>query len=148
MTTYNLSANEKGRIVVEEKEEGLRYDEGKIRLDLIPPEWIWGLGQVLTVGAIKYAERNWEKGMKWSRVVGSLLRHVYKFIGGERYDKDTGCHHMYMAAWNCCTLATYDTRGVGENDLPGFKKAPLDASLVENPISNKPGSFVFYNKEK
>jgi len=30
---------------------GLRYDEGKLRLDLIPLEWYEALGAVMTVGA-------------------------------------------------------------------------------------------------
>ena len=95
---------------------GIRLDDGKVRLDLIPPEWIWALGQVLTSGAAKYAERNWELGMKWGRVIGPLLRHTMKFICGERYDPETGNHHMAMAAWNCLALMSYDLRKIGEDD--------------------------------
>lgn len=109
---------------------GLRFNIGKNALDLIPVEWTWGLGMVLTRGAIKYAVRNWERGMKWSYLVGCAFRHTIKFICGERYDKETGCHHMFMAAWNCCALATYDIRGIGENDLVG-KLAWLDAVAIE-----------------
>lgn len=101
---------------------GLRYDNGKTRVDLIPPEWMWALGSVLGKGAVKYEDRNWEKGMAWSRVIGPLLRHVIKFISGERYDKETGCHHLAMAAWNCLALMSYDVRGIGENDLVGEMK--------------------------
>ena len=98
---------------------GLRYNEGKNLLEIVPPEWVWGLGMVLTRGSMKYAIRNWERGMRWSICVGCVLRHIIKFICGERYDKETGCHHMFMAAWNCCALATYDIRDIGENDLVG-----------------------------
>lgn len=98
---------------------GLRYNAGKVQLELIPVEWIWGLGMVLTRGAAKYAVRNWERGMKWSYPVGCALRHILKFVCGERYDQETGCHHLFMAAWNCCALATYDIRSIGENDLVG-----------------------------
>lgn len=97
--------------------EGLRYDTGKNRLDLIPPEWVWGLGDVLTKGAAKYEDRNWEKGMKWSRVFGPMLRHAYKFMAGERYDEETGCHHLAMVAWNALALMSYDLREIGEDDL-------------------------------
>jgi hypothetical protein len=99
-------------------DKGIRYDEGKVRLDLIPPEWVWGLGQVLTKGAEKYEVRNWEKGMAWSRIVGSLLRHLYKFLAGNRYDKETGCHHMAMVAWNALALMSYDLRKIGYCDIP------------------------------
>lgn len=98
---------------------GLRYNTGKNQLELIPAEWVWGLGMVLTRGAIKYDVRNWERGMKWSYPVGCAFRHVFKFMCGERYDAETGCHHLAMAAWNCLALMTYDIREIGSNDLAG-----------------------------
>lgn len=115
---------------------GLRHNAGKNQLELIPPEWVWGLGMVLTRGAAKYAVRNWERGMKWSYPVGCALRHIYKFVLGERYDPETGCHHLFMAAWNCCALATYDMRGIGENDLP-----PLDQNLLDK-VAQAPGAAL------
>ena len=98
---------------------GLRYNNGKNRLDLVPAEWIWGLGALLTKGAEKYDTRNWERGMSWGTMVGCAQRHLYKFICGERVDSETGCHHLAMAAWNILALMTYDIRQVGVNDLVG-----------------------------
>ncbi len=112
--------------------EGRRYDAGKIRLDLLPVEWIWGLGSVMTAGAVKYAERNWEKGMKWSKVIGSMLRHTYKFLAGERYDPETGCHHLAMVAWNALALMSYDLRSIGENDL--FDDGNLKLNAIEHGV--------------
>jgi hypothetical protein len=105
--------------------KGLRYDTGKNRLELIPPEWEWALGQVLTAGANKYAARNWERGMDWSHVAGPLRRHLNKFLRGHRYDDQpdaegrpgTGCHHLALVAWNALALMSYDLRGVGVDDL-------------------------------
>lgn len=101
---------------------GLRFNAGKTLLELIPPEWIWGLADVTTRGSVigggQYPMRNWERGMKWGICIGCALRHIFKFCCGERYDPQTGCHHMFMAAWNCCALATYDLMEIGENDLP------------------------------
>lgn len=105
---------------------GLRFDDDKNRLDLIPPEWILALGEVLTAGAKKYAERNWELGMNHSKMVGACFRHVFKYLMGERYDDKhdaagrpgTGCHHLALAAWNLLALMSYDLRGLGKNDLP------------------------------
>ncbi len=101
---------------------GLRFSIGKNKIDLIPPEWVWSLGMVLSRGAIKYAVRNWERGMAWSEVVGPMFRHAFKFICGERYDPETGCHHMAMVAWNALVLMTYDIREIGHNDLVGEMK--------------------------
>lgn len=96
---------------------GLRYDTGKNRLELIPAEWPLALGEVLTAGANKYADRNWERGMSWSKMIGCALRHLYKFMLGERYDPETGCHHLAHCAWNILALMTYDVRSIGHNDL-------------------------------
>jgi len=96
---------------------GLRFDTGKNRLELIPPEWDWALGDILTKGAQKYADRNWERGMPWSKIIGPMKRHYNKFLAGERYDPETGCHHLGMVAWNALALMTYDIREIGENDL-------------------------------
>ena len=96
---------------------GLRHNDLKNRLDLVPPEWPWALADITTRGSLKYAERNWERGMKWSIMVGCALRHLYKFIAGERYDKEIGCHHLAMAAWNLLALMSYDLKGVGEDDI-------------------------------
>lgn len=98
---------------------GLRFSLGKCKIDLVPPEWVWALAMVLTRGAAKYASRNWEKGMRWSEVVGPMFRHAFKWICGERYDAETGCHHLAMVAWNALVLMTYDIREIGENDLVG-----------------------------
>lgn len=117
---------------------GLRYDDGKNKLDLIPIEWIWGLGQVLTQGAEKYAERNWERGMKWSKMVGCGLRHVFKFCVGERYDPESGCHHLLHAAWNFLSLFTYDVRMIGENDLPNWEDAAALAFIERALDPNHP----------
>ena len=96
---------------------GLRYDAGKNRLDLLPPEWEWELGKVLTAGANKYADRNWELGMQWSKVVGPLRRHLNRFLRGEQLDEETGCHHLAHVAWNALALLSYDLRHLGEDNL-------------------------------
>ena len=110
---------------------GLRHDTGKVRLDLLPPEWIWGLGQVMTAGAAKYEARNWEKGMAWSKVLGPMLRHVYKWMSGEMYDVETGCHHLAMVAWNALALMSYQIRLSGNDDVFPVMPVRLDGVRKE-----------------
>jgi hypothetical protein len=105
------------RVPLGEAPGGLRYDRGKNRLDLIPPEWEWELGKVLTAGAEKYDARNWELGMDWGRVVGPLRRHLNCFLRGEQLDQETQCHHLAHVAWNALALLSYDLRGIGRDDL-------------------------------
>jgi hypothetical protein len=88
-------------------EPALRYDGDKSRVDLIPPEFILALGQHFGQGAKKYAERNWEKGMSWSRCYSSAMRHMLAFWSGEANDPETGSPHVICAAWNMCALHWY-----------------------------------------
>ncbi|NIN67629.1 MAG: hypothetical protein GTO63_23590, partial [Anaerolineae bacterium] len=41
--------------------KGLRFDEGKERVDLLPPDALMYLGKVYAMGAVKYGDRNWER---------------------------------------------------------------------------------------
>lgn len=100
------------------KETGLRYDDGKTPYDLIPPELLEGVGQVLGYGARKYSKRNWELGMDWSRVFASLMRHAWKFWRGEKVDEETGLPHTWHMATNVAFLMAYEARGKGKDDRP------------------------------
>jgi hypothetical protein len=95
------------------------YDGGKLRYDLLPADALEELVKVYTSGADKYHDRNWEKGMAWSRAFGSLQRHTWAWMRGEDIDPESGIHHMAHAAFRCLQLLAYAKRGVGEDDRPG-----------------------------
>lgn len=100
---------------------GKRYDEGKIRLDLIPADALRAVAQVMTMGAAKYGERNFERGMLWSKALGPLLRHVNARQLGEKYDKESGLPHLAHAACNVLFLLAYELRGLDHlDDLEPF----------------------------
>jgi hypothetical protein len=99
-------------------EPGKRYDVGKLRYDLLPPDALEQLVLVYTKGAEKYADRNWEKGMSWSRCFGPLMRHAWAFWRGEDLDRESGLPHMAHAAWNCFALMAYTMRKIGNDDRP------------------------------
>ena len=101
----------------EQKEEpGKKYDGGKARFDLLPPDALFELVKVFTRGAEKYDDRNWEKGMTWGRVFGAIQRHLWKFWRGETHDQDLGTHHLANAAWGCMVLMAYSMRMIGKDD--------------------------------
>lgn len=56
--------------------------EGKARPDLISPYAQMRKGEWLRLGAKKYTERNWEKGMKIGRCIASLERHLQEYKMG------------------------------------------------------------------
>lgn len=105
---------------------GRKDDAAKVRLDLVPSELIFAVGDILTFGAKKYADRNWEQGMKWGRVFGALMRHLWSWWGGKGpttksflfndIDDETERSHLWHAACCIAFLITYEERGVGEDD--------------------------------
>lgn len=110
-----------------ELKEGLKYDAEKVRLELLPPEFIFAVSQILTFGAKKYEDRNWELGMKWSRVFGALLRHLFSWWGNKNersttsflfgpLDLETGYSHLWHAGACIAFLITYEERKIGEDD--------------------------------
>lgn len=86
---------------------GLRFNTGKLRYDLQHTTATEGLVKVLTKGAEKYSERNWERGMKWSNVISSLKRHLAAFEAGEDYDPETGELHIDHLQCNAHFLSAY-----------------------------------------
>lgn len=87
------------------KEQGLRFNSGKPRYDLVHAWSHLQMVNVLTKGANKYAERNWEKGMAWTKVIASLKRHVAAIERGEDYDYDNNCDGCRKSTiggeWHC-----------------------------------------------
>lgn len=105
--------------------QGLRYDEGKPRYDLIPPDGLEELAIVFTKGAEKYADRNWELGMKWSKCFAPMMRHAWKFWRGEWLDQESGRPHMAHVVWNAMALLVYGMRKIGQDDRNVLELAPL-----------------------
>lgn len=100
---------------------GVKFDKGKTRTDLVPVEGITAVAVILGYGAQKYADRNWEQGMDWSRPYGAALRHLFAWYSGEAVDKDTGYSHLWHAATNLFFLICYELWHVGKDDRPIHK---------------------------
>ena len=100
--------------------EGRKDDAGKLRMELLPPELSVEVARVLTFGAVKYGDRNWEKGMKWGRVFGALMRHLWAWWNPLVPDTDaeTGFSHLAHAACCLAFLIAYESRAAGEDDRP------------------------------
>lgn len=103
---------------------GRKDDSDKNRMELIPPELLFAVGDVLTFGAAKYADRNWEAGLKWSRVFGALMRHMWAWWSGQSNDAETGKSHLWHAACCIAFLIAYEQRQTGTDDRPTTPKEP------------------------
>lgn len=105
-----------GTVVV--PHEGVKFDKGKLRFDLLPPEVENAIAQILTDGAVKYGERNWELGMAWSRPYAALRRHLIAWWSGQDTDPESGHPHLWHVLTNAAFLVAYEQRGIGEDDRP------------------------------
>jgi hypothetical protein len=116
-----------------ELKEGAKYDDGKIRYDLLPPEAIHEIARVLTFGANKYAPRNWEKGISYGRVFGALMRHMWSWWRGEKLDPET--HISHLAHAGCCLffLLTYEARNMKGFDDRVIQTEPIRVN-VHDPL--------------
>lgn len=85
----------------------LRFNEGKLRYDLIHPHAQEGLVRVLTKGSIKYDARNWEKGLSWTSTIASLKRHLAAIEKGEDFDSESGELHINHVQCNAHFLSAY-----------------------------------------
>jgi hypothetical protein len=103
----NGAQTETKQIPLFAEDRAFRYNQGKLRYDLLEPHALKELVKVFTKGAEKYADRNWEKGMKWSKMLASLHRHLAAFEQGEDFDQETGLPHMAHASWNAMGLVSY-----------------------------------------
>ena len=98
--------------------EGVKFDSGKLRMDLLPPEIDSAIARILTDGADKYGERNWEQGMAWSRPYAALRRHLIAWWSGEDADPESGHSHLWHVLTNAAFLVAYEQRGIGRDDRP------------------------------
>lgn len=99
--------------------EGMAIREpttGKGRYDLISPFATRRLAEWYELGSEKYAPRNWERGMPFSRYIDSAKRHIDKFIMGMN-DED----HLAAAAWNIFAIMHHqELNELHLDDMPHY----------------------------
>ncbi len=99
------------------KVDGLKFDDKKRDWTLIPWDSMEEVVKVLEFGAEKYARDNWQNVMPRDRYEKAALRHRIAYQNGEKYDPESGLHHLAHEA--CCCLFTmwYDEHDeVEENE--------------------------------
>lgn len=129
-------------------EVGKKNDTGKPRFDLIPPDFMWLMADLLAMGAKKYADRNWEKGMSFGRVFAAMQRHAWKFWSGEDFDQEDGQRHLISVAWCAMVLLHYTLNGLKYSEFDDRVKGdhapwlePLKPVEIKQPTAAK--SFWF-----
>lgn len=85
----------------------MKFDKGKLRYGLIPPQATKAIAEVLTYGAKKYKPNNWQLGEP-DRYVDALYRHLEAWRAGEKLDPESGLSHLAHAITNISFLLYFD----------------------------------------
>lgn len=134
--------------IVSKMDKGLRFNEGKTRHDLVPVFAQEQYASVLSKGAEKYAERNWELGMKWSKVLASLKRHTLAFERGEDFDKETGLLHTAHIMCNAGFLTEYyKTYPQGDDRPHNYLKRAKIGLDIDEVLADWVGHWTKYHKQ-
>jgi hypothetical protein len=104
-----INVDELMNAAVKEYDEvrGLRYNSDKLRYDLIPPLANREYAKVWTQALGKYPEGNWEKGMPWTEVIASAMRHLEAIRLGEDIDAESRLLHAAHLQANAAMLTEY-----------------------------------------
>lgn len=94
---------------------------GKGRMDLLPWEAIVEVSKHCEEGALKYGERNCEKGIPIHSLVDSAFRHLAKYTMGE-----TDEPHLRAAAWNILFAIYMEIRHPEMQDIPTRMPEPSE----------------------
>ena len=90
---------------------GLKFDAGKLRHSLIPPEATRALAEVLSFGARKYAPNSWQTVPNApERYLDALIRHLEAHRSGELYDPESNLPHVYHLLCNAAFLTYFTTK--------------------------------------
>lgn len=103
---------------------GIKYDGDKPRFDLIPVLPLTELAKIYAVGAKKYSDRNWEKGLNYNRLYRAAIGHLVEFWNGNdtNIEYNTEVIHLAQAAFNVFALLEFYLRGRTELDNRPHKK--------------------------
>ena len=86
---------------------------GKGRMDLLPWEALIEVSKHCEEGALKYGERNCEKGIPIHSLIDSAFRHLAKYMMGMKDEP-----HLRAAAWNILFALYMEIKHPELQDIP------------------------------
>lgn len=93
-----------------------KFDQGKLKWNLLPIEATEEIIKVLEFGAKKYGDFNWlenSEGVEWTRYMNAADRHFAKFKKGINIDEDSGLLELAHLATNILMLLQYQVLDKG-----------------------------------
>jgi hypothetical protein len=117
------------------------------RMDIISPEALLALGEVLAYGAEKYEVNNWMKIPRDSHI-GHVIFHALKALQGDERERFRHTWHMLCRAMFACHMdIVYGLEGVATVPEPGAEQAapagmkmapwpPCDAAIFDVQVND------------
>lgn len=100
---------------MDQNKEGMKFDAGKPRWTLLPWKQVEQIVEILTFGAKKYADNNWQKvENSRARYFDAMQRHLIAWFEGEKTDPESGKSHLAHAGCNLLFLMWFDDQNKGE----------------------------------
>lgn len=97
-------------------DQGVKHDQGKPKLSMVPTELLVGAARAFEFGATKYGRDNYKLGMDWTKVLDALERHTRAFVDKKDLDEESKLCHLYHAAACVGMLLYYYENKVGKDD--------------------------------
>ena len=120
------------------RDQSIKFDGGKNRLELLPPYALNALGAVLTYGAEKYGDQSWRR-VETERYTGALLRHMTAYMDGEFFDEESTLPHLWHVLCNAVFLVELTRKD--EQDV-------LESSMLSGLVSSEETiPYRFSNRE-
>jgi hypothetical protein len=91
--------------------EFVKHDNGKLRFDLLDDAFEAEVAAVLTHGATKYADNNWQRANPSeakARYYAAIRRHLSAWRRGEEIDPDSGQPHLACVACSVMFLRWFE----------------------------------------
>lgn len=82
----------------------LRYNDSKPQYSLLDLASLEDTVKVLEFGAQKYDRDNWKKGLQFSQILDSMMRHIKALQSGEWIDPESGLPHIGHIGCNAMFL--------------------------------------------
>lgn len=89
------------------KDDGIKYDQEKVKYRLIPPQVTEALACIFTYGLQKYKREGSWKEVSKERYQDALMRHFQDYLKDNKLD-ESGFPHSFHVLWNAGALVFKD----------------------------------------
>ena len=115
--------------------QGRKFDEDKLRYDLIPVSAQEEVVKVITLGAKKYDPENWKNVPEGRRrYYAAAMRHMEAWRKGEKED-EIGTHHIANAISNLMFILEKELQGIEDVTEESSK---VSQSVTDNTVPQEP----------